>query len=139
MSDDFPRLIAPCLDAEDGPALAEFWRMFLGLSYRLGQGLTDDPGFIVIDGEDGSPKLAIQQVESLPRATWPRGDVPAQAHLDLVVPDRAAQSRHVARAVELGAEVLDDRSADGHDPLVVLADPAGHPFCVIAPPVAGDS
>ena len=91
-------------------------------------------GFIVIDGPDGSPKLAVQQVHVLPRVTWPLGATPQQIHLDLVVPDRDAQRAHVDRAVALGAEVLDDRSADDADPLVVLADPAGHPFCLIAPP-----
>lgn len=137
MTDDAPRLIAPCLDAEDGRALAHFWSTFLRLDYRPGQGPDDDPGFIVIDGPEGAPKLAIQQVTSLPRVTWPSGDVPAQAHLDLVVGDRDAQARQVARALELGAELLDDRSDDDTDPLVVMADPAGHPFCLIAPPVAG--
>lgn len=133
--DDFPALIAPCLDAEDGPALASFWKEFLGLGYRAGQGPDDDPDFIVIDGPDGAPRLAIQAVDSLPRATWPSNDVAAQAHLDLSVRDRASQARHVARAVALGARVLDDRSGDDRDPLVVLADPAGHPFCLIAPPL----
>ena len=134
MTDEFPRLIAPCLDAEDGRALAHFWKTFLGLSYRPNQGPDEEPGFIVIDGPDGAPRLAIQQIDSLPRATWPTGDVPAQAHLDLFVPDRDAQARQVERALELGAELLDDRSADDADPLVVMADPAGHPFCLIAPP-----
>lgn len=132
--DDYPTLIAPCLDAEDAPALASFWKELLGLPYRPDQGPEEEPGFIVINGHDGAPQLAIQAVESLPRATWPSSDVPAQAHLDLFVRDRVSQARHVARAVQLGARVLDDRSGDDRDPLVVLADPAGHPFCLIAPP-----
>ncbi|MEM9203523.1 MAG: VOC family protein [Actinomycetota bacterium] len=136
MSDDYPRLIAPCLDAEDSRGLATFWSTLLGLAFRPGQGPDDDPGFIVIDGTDGAPKLAVQQVPLLPRATWPSNDVPAQAHLDLVVTDRAAQRRHVDRAISLGATVLDDRSDDDADPLVVMADPEGHPFCLIAPAVS---
>jgi hypothetical protein len=83
--DDYPALIAPCLDAENGPALPSFWKEFLGLAYRSGQGPDDEPDFIVINGNDGTPKLAIQAVDSLPRATWPSNDVPAQAHLDLSV------------------------------------------------------
>ena len=134
MSEEFPRLIAPCLDAEDGPGLAAFWKDFLGLGYRPGQGPGDEPGFIVIDGPDGAPELAIQQVGVLPRATWPGGHTPQQVHLDLVVRDRDEQRRHVDRALSMGATVLDDRSADDADPLVVMADPAGHPFCLIAPP-----
>ncbi|MEM8708770.1 MAG: VOC family protein [Actinomycetota bacterium] len=137
MAERFPRLIAPCLDAEDSRALAGFWSDFLGLAYRPGQGPDDDPGFIVLDGPDGAPRLAVQQVASLPRATWPSGDVPAQAHLDLVVADRVDQADQVQRALALGATLLDDRSDDDGDPLVVMADPAGHPFCLIAPPVGG--
>ena len=35
------------------------------------------------------------------------------------------------RAVELGAQVLEDRSIDPEESLVVLQDPAGHPFCIL--------
>lgn len=131
--DDFPLLIATCLDAEDAPGLATFWKEFLGLSFHPNQGPDDGVTFIVIDGHDGVPVLAVQEVDRLPRSTWPSGDVPSQVHLDLSVADREAQARHVARALELGAEVLEDRSDDDADPLVVMADPAGHPFCLIAP------
>ena len=34
------------------------------------------------------------------------------------------------RAENLGAQVLLDRSTDPDEPLYVLGDPAGHPFCV---------
>lgn len=135
----FPKLIAPVLDAEDGVALAEFWKSFLGLGYRPNQGPEDDPRFIVIDRSDGSPALAVQHVNKLVRADWPSGPNPQQAHLDLSVADRDDQQEQVARAVELGATVLDDRSDDDADPLVVLADPAGHPFCLIAPPAVADA
>ena len=133
---DFPRLIATCLDAEDSRGLAAFWSDFLGLEYRPGQGPDDDPGFIVIDRPDGTPALTVQQVPLLPRATWPTNDVPAQAHLDLMVSDREALRRQVDRAIAGGARILDDRSHDDADPLIVMADPAGHPFCLIAPPVS---
>lgn len=138
MSDEFPRLIAPCLDAVDAPALAAFWQAFLGLGYRPGQGPDDDPAFIVIDGPDGVPELAFQQVESLPPVTWPHGDTPQQIHLDLSVATAAQQTRQVERALALGAILLDDRRGDPTDPLVVLADPAGHPFCLIRPPDAAN-
>lgn len=134
MNDTPPEFIAPCLDAEDGRALAAFWQQFLGLRYRPDQGPDDDPNFIVLDDSTGAPKLAVQQVDALPRATWPGGDIPQQIHLDLRVQTRAQQRRQVERAVTLGASVLDDRAHDAADPLVVMADPAGHPFCLICPP-----
>ena len=36
------------------------------------------------------------------------------------------------RALALGARLLEDRSDDPEEPLRVYADPAGHPFCIIA-------
>lgn len=134
MTTAFPRLIAPCLDATDGPALAAFWKEFLGLGYRPGQGPADDPSFIVIDAADETPALAVQQIEVLPPVTWPVGHIPQQIHLDLFVATAEEQQRHVTRALELGADLLDDRRHDRADPLVVMADPAGHPFCLIRPP-----
>lgn len=38
--------------------------------------------------------------------------------------------RHRDRAVAIGAEVLHDRSEEAQARLFVLADPAGHPFCL---------
>ena len=135
MDASFPILVGPVLYANNAPSLAEFLRAFLGLGYRAGQDSGDDPHFIVIDCDDGTPSLAIQQVESLPRADWPGGPVPQQVHLDLAVSDIEEQRRQVARTLELGATVLQDRRHEGHDPLIVMADPAGHSFCLIAPPM----
>ena len=53
-----------------------------------------------------------------------------QLHLDLTVPDLDALARHRARAESLGARLLLDRTDDPDEPLVVLADPSGHPFCL---------
>ena len=53
-----------------------------------------------------------------------------QLHLDLTVPDVAALERQRERAEALGAVVLLDRTDDDDEPLYVLADPSGHPFCV---------
>ncbi|WP_238163223.1 VOC family protein [Kribbella capetownensis] len=38
---------------------------------------------------------------------------------------------HRRRAEELGAELLYDRTGVESEPLHVLADPAGHPFCLL--------
>jgi hypothetical protein len=35
------------------------------------------------------------------------------------------------RSAELGATLLYDRTDDVDEPLYVLADPAGHPFCLL--------
>jgi len=53
-----------------------------------------------------------------------------QLHLDFTVPSRDELERHRRRAEELGAEIRLDRTDDPEEPLYVLADPAGHPFCI---------
>ncbi len=141
MTDEHPRLVATVLDATDARALAEFYRALLGFVYADGDeppgGDEPDPrasSWLVLNDTAGRPRLAVQQVETLPPATWPDGDVPQQLHLDLSVrgPDELAAQRD--RVVSLGGTVLDDRSADATEALVVCADPAGHPFCLISLP-----
>jgi hypothetical protein len=57
-----------------------------------------------------------------------------QLHLDFGVSSRAELEHHRARAELLGATLILDRTGgeDGsEEPLYVLADPAGHPFCLL--------
>jgi len=131
------------LDTTDARALAEFYRQLLGLTYRTGDE-PPPPGEPDPDGEDwlvlrgpGGMALAFQQVARLPEPTWPEGPVPQQLHLDFFVPSREALEAHHARALELGARDLFDRTDDPDEPLWVLADPSGHPFCLfVSPPPA---
>jgi catechol 2,3-dioxygenase-like lactoylglutathione lyase family enzyme len=129
------RLRQVVLDTTDARRSAEFWRQLLGLVYR--------PGHEVPEGDDvagrewlnlrtpgGEACLAFEQVESLPRTTWPSPDVPQQLHLDLTVESRAELDREHARVLELGGVLLLDRSNDEQEPLRVYADPDGHPFCI---------
>jgi hypothetical protein len=53
-----------------------------------------------------------------------------QMHMDFVVPSPDELERHRQRAEQLGAKLLSDRSDDPDEPLYVMADPAGHPFCL---------
>ncbi len=76
------------------------------------------------------PKLAFQQVERLERTTWPTHDVPRQMHLDFTVSSPTELQRQRERAESLGARLLLDRTDDSDEPLYVLADPSGHPFCI---------
>ena len=131
---EFPTLLHTVLDTTDVRGLAEFYRELLGLRYRPGDerpaaGEPDDADWLVLTEADGTRRLAFQEVPELPRTTWPRHDVPMQLHLDLTVPDVAALERQRERAESLGAVVLLDRSDDDEEPLYVLADPSGHPFC----------
>jgi catechol 2,3-dioxygenase-like lactoylglutathione lyase family enzyme len=132
---DHPQLLQTVLDTTDVRTLAEFYRQLLGLVYRPGDeppadGEPDDADWLVLTDSAGSRKLAFQQVDDLPRNTWPRPGVPQQLHLDTTVPDRAALARQRDRALALGAELRLDRSDDPGEPLYALADPAGHTFCI---------
>ena len=136
----YPRLMHTALDTEDARALAEFYRALLGLHYRSGDeppavGAEDDADWLVLLDADGVRRLAIQEVDGpLPRSTWPTHEVPMQLHVHYAVPTIAELERHRDRALALGAQVLLDRTDDDGEPLVVLADPAGHPFCLLVAP-----
>lgn len=129
-----PTLLHTVLDATDVRAEAEFWRELLDLRYRPGDEVPetgpDDADWLVLTDASGGRQLAFQEVEVLHRTTWPEHDVPMQLHLDLTVDSAAELERQRERAVALGATVLLDRTDDPDEPLWVLADPAGHPFCL---------
>ncbi len=133
---DHPVLMHTALDATDARELAEFYRELLGLHYRPGDepatdGSADDEDWLVLLDADGRRVLAFQQVASLARPTWPTHEVPQQMHLDFRVPTPEALQRSRQRAEDLGATLLLDRTGDEGEPLYVLADPAGHPFCIL--------
>jgi catechol-2,3-dioxygenase len=132
----FPVLMHTALDATDCRGLAEFYREFLGLRYRPGDepaadGTADDPDWLVLLDESGNRVLAFNRVDTLTPATWPSDDVPKQMHHDFQVPDRPELERQRRRAQDLGAALVCDRSDEKDEPLYVLADPAGHPFCIL--------
>jgi catechol 2,3-dioxygenase-like lactoylglutathione lyase family enzyme len=131
----YPRLVHTAIDTTDARGLAEFYRELLGLRYRPGSepapdGQADDASWLVLVDADGRSTLAFQQVERLEHTTWPSHDVPMQMHLDLAVPGVEELERHRSRAESLGATLRLDRADDEDEPLYVLADPSGHPFCI---------
>jgi catechol 2,3-dioxygenase-like lactoylglutathione lyase family enzyme len=132
---EYPKLLHTVLDTTKPRELAEFYRQLLGLRYRPGDeppadDAVDDVDWLALVDAAGVRTLAFQRVDHLPRTTWPEHDVPMQLHLDLTVPDRAELQRQRARAESLGAELLLDRTDSPDEPLYVLADPSGHPFCI---------
>jgi catechol 2,3-dioxygenase-like lactoylglutathione lyase family enzyme len=144
-SQTFPTLRQVVLDCTDARALAEFYRQLLGFRYRPGDdppasGEPDPLGadwLVLLQPEGGGTRVAFQQVDHLPEATWPEGEHPQMLHLDLTVPTVAELDRQDSRALALGARLLLDRSADPEEPLRVYADLAGHPFCIfVAPPTS---
>jgi catechol 2,3-dioxygenase-like lactoylglutathione lyase family enzyme len=138
MGHSFPVLRAVVIDTTDARATAEFYRRLLGFSYRPGHepppaGEPDPWGedWLVLVDASGSPRLSFQQVDELAPATWPLHDVPQQLHLDLAVSSEAELHESYERALALGARLLLDRTDDPDEALYVLADPVGHPFCLL--------
>src|ERR1700760_4372139 len=129
---EFPELMHTALDAVDVRGLAEFYRRLLGLRYRDGDETPEagEDWLVLVDG-DGVRSLAFQQVPVLARSTWPTHEVPKQMHQDYRVASVEEVERQRARAEELGATLLLDRTGDVEEPLYVLADPEGHPFCIL--------
>jgi catechol 2,3-dioxygenase-like lactoylglutathione lyase family enzyme len=131
---EFPKLLHTAIDTTDCRGLAEFYRELLGLRYRPGDEPPvdgpDDADWLVLVDADGRRVVAIQGVDELTPTTWPEHGVPMQLHLDFTVSSRAELERHRGRAEALGARLILDRTGDEDEPLYVLADPAGHPFCV---------
>ena len=132
---EYPQLLHTVLDTTSPRELAEFYRQLLGLSYRPGDeppagGAPDAADWLVLVDAEGVRKLAFQQVDQLPRSTWPMPEVPMQVHVDFTVTSITELHRQRERAEALGAQVLLDRTNDPDEPLFVFADPSGHPFCI---------
>jgi catechol 2,3-dioxygenase-like lactoylglutathione lyase family enzyme len=132
---EYPQLLHTVLDTTQARELAEFYRKLLGLHYRPGDeppadGAPDEADWLVLVDSESVRKLAFQQVDHLPRTTWPCHDVPMQMHVDFTVASLDGLHRQRNRAEALGAQLLLDRTDDADEPLFVFADPAGHPFCI---------
>jgi hypothetical protein len=131
----YPVLMHTALDATECRSLAEFYRQFLGLHYRPGDELPtngdDRANWLVLLDSAGRRVFAFQRVPTLARPTWPTHDVSKQMHHDFRVASVDELHRQRQRAEELGATLLYDRTDDDGEPLYVLADPAGHPFCIL--------
>jgi catechol 2,3-dioxygenase-like lactoylglutathione lyase family enzyme len=132
----FPVLLHTAIDAADCRGLAEFYRELLGLRYREGEepptdGSADDADWLVLLDVSGNRVLTVQQKLDTAPPTWPSERVPMQMHMDFRVSSADELLRHRRRAEELGATLLYDRSADEGEPLFVMRDPAGHPFCLL--------
>jgi catechol 2,3-dioxygenase-like lactoylglutathione lyase family enzyme len=133
---EYPQLLHTALDTTNVRQLAEFYRELLGLRYRPGDeppadGTADGADWVVLLDSGGVRKLAFQHVDSLTRTTWPTHEVPMQLHVDFTVSSVSELDRQRQRAEALGAELLLDRTYDPDEPLYVLADLAGHPFCIL--------
>jgi predicted enzyme related to lactoylglutathione lyase len=116
-----PRWGAVTVDCFDLDTLANFWGALLGTSVR---GRWEQ--YVHLHPVLGGLPPAFQRVES-------KAEGKNALHLDLHVADEHEVQQVTARAVELGAHVL-ERVRQGDTRWVVLEDPEGNRFCVVAVP-----
>jgi predicted enzyme related to lactoylglutathione lyase len=115
------RLWGVVLDSPDANELAAFYQQLLGWPVEQ-----DEPGWVKLTSPEGGPGLSFQTEPSYVRPVWPAGpgDPQMMVHLDFAVDDVAAAAAH---AVAVGAVVAPYQPQDD---VLVLVDPAGHPFCL---------
>ncbi|MEV0095602.1 VOC family protein [Streptomyces sp. NPDC050738] len=113
------------LDCPDPPSLAAFYRTVLGGTvnqpdrrWRL------DADFATLHTPAGLV-LGFQRAEDHQAPQWPNPSRPQQFHLDFEVDDLDRAEQEV---LEAGANLLDDNESGWR----IYADPAGHPFCLLA-------
>src|SRR5690242_15844505 len=105
-----PTIVSVVLDTTNARALAEFYQQLLGYQYRKGDeppaaGQPDSNGqdWLVLENPAGPGRVAFQQVQHLPRSTWPEHNIPQQLHLDMSVPTFDELQNQRQRALDLGA------------------------------------
>ncbi|HEX4701093.1 MAG TPA: VOC family protein [Pseudonocardiaceae bacterium] len=117
-----PALVEPTaviLDCADPAALAEFYRKATGWELTYSD---ENTAYL---GAGGSVQLAFQRVEHYQPVKWPAAG--QLGHIDFKVADMDVATKEL---VDLGATI--PATQPGGDQWRVLADPAGHVFCIAA-------
>lgn len=110
------------LDCPNALELADFYRRIIG-----GELVEhDDGGWVELRTTNGT--VGFQTIAEHRRPTWPAGDTPQQAHLDIDVDDL---DRCESAVLEVGA--VKSETQPSPDDFRVFFDPAGHPFCLVLP------
>jgi predicted enzyme related to lactoylglutathione lyase len=111
------------VDARDAYAQSVWWAQVLG--YAEDPDDPNEPGHeeCMIFSPDGHTRLLFIEVPD-------RKQVKNRLHLDLR-PAEGDRDTELARLLELGASVVDDRRLPDGRGWVVLADPEGNEFCIL--------
>ena len=108
------------INVQDMRRAVEFWTAALGYARRERDW---DPEFMMlIDPAGRQLPVSLQLADEPPKE-------PVRVHLDLYT---AEQARHVERLTALGATHVDEWPYPDDADFVVLRDPDGNEFCVIA-------
>ena len=112
------RLHEITIDCADVPRVAAFWAGLLG-----GEPYEPMPGWLRLgSSSDAGPMLNFQPVPEPKQGK-------ARVHLDLLTDDLQAA---VSRVVALGGRTTGERHDYDEGTVVVMADPEGTEFCVVA-------
>ena len=112
------RLGSTVVNCADIKLMTSFWSQALDLAPSS---TAEDDDFRVLRGEHGSLSLQLSRTAVSARD---------QMHLDLYSDDQAAE---VKRLVGLGAKIV-RHNRHPEDDYVVMTDPEGNEFCVVAKP-----
>jgi catechol 2,3-dioxygenase-like lactoylglutathione lyase family enzyme len=108
------------VDCPDPNVMADFYAALLG-----GTVTQRTPGQTKVDAPGGP--IYFRAVPDHRPSTWPSPEVPLHQHFDYVVEDPHAAAQQL---IPLGARMAAHQDPDDPD-LLVMLDPAGHPFCLI--------
>ncbi len=117
------RISHTTFDSLDAFAQAQFWAKVLAFGPDPDE--PDEPGDeeCLILSPDGAQRLLFVEVPDAKQ-------VKNRIHLDLV-PVEGTGDAELARLLELGSTVVDDRRLPDGTGWVVLADPEGNEFCIL--------
>ena len=131
------RLSGPVIGCEDAFELAEFYASLLGWNV-VGRSEKLPGAWALVRSPSGEHKLEFQREEPFVPPVWPTvaGEQQMGMHLDIAVenlgdgPDRHVRYREfLDYVVSLGARKADYQPQEARG-VVVMLDPAGHPFCL---------
>ena len=116
------------LDCDNPVELAHFYSKITGLKIQpFDEGETGETcEWLELWDENEQTKMAFQKIDNYRKPTWPKGDLPQQAHMDFHAKDLDIAEKQL---LEIGA-VKAEFQPKPHRFRVYL-DPAGHPFCIV--------
>ena len=135
------RFRGPVLDARDAVELARFYAGLLGWTVK-DEATGDGGSWALIESPSGELKMEFQGADDYVPPVWPNaaGEQQMMMHIDIAVEvlggDEDPRSKFhalVDQAVSLGASVAEHQPQEGR--VVVMLDPAGHPFCLFPAPM----
>ena len=133
------RLSGPVIGSGDAWQLAQFYASLLGWSV-VDRSERDPGGWALVKSPSGEHKLEFQREEPFVPPVWPTvaGEQQMGIHLDIAVDGlppmsemeqrRAKFHEVVDHATSMGARIAEHQPQEGR--VVVMLDPAGHPFCL---------